>query len=264
MPHGCCFFHSSQNRGGWVWGGRADSPEIRAWESLSDAIIGASEKAPLACAICETRKEKRFCLAVHGRICPVCCGTEREVTLDCPAECPYLQQARRHEASREPVGAELMKLFPQVRLAEDLPHRLEPLIMELGFALARAAHGQPALYDRDLMAALTALATSYETLVGSGLVYDAPTANLAHQAVIDGLQRSIAGYRETERRQIGYSRLRDSELLQVIVFLLRLAAARTSGRPRSRAFIDLLSEQFPQHEGVIASPGDPSSRIILP
>jgi hypothetical protein len=40
----------------------------------------------LACAICEQRKEKRFCPAVHGRIFPQCCGEQREVTLDCPSE----------------------------------------------------------------------------------------------------------------------------------------------------------------------------------
>src|ERR1700675_4281285 len=54
----------------------------------------------LSCAICEIRKEKRFCPALHGRICPPCCGEQREVTLDCPSDCPYLQQARRHDKPR--------------------------------------------------------------------------------------------------------------------------------------------------------------------
>jgi len=36
----------------------------------------------VSCAVCEIRKEKRFCPAVHGRICPQCCGEQREVTLD--------------------------------------------------------------------------------------------------------------------------------------------------------------------------------------
>ncbi len=54
----------------------------------------------MSCAICEKRKEKRFCPAVHGRICPQCCGEQREVTLDCPSDCVYLQQAREHEKPR--------------------------------------------------------------------------------------------------------------------------------------------------------------------
>src|SRR6267378_4241217 len=48
----------------------------------------------LSCAICEVRKEKRFCPAVHERICPQCCGEQHEMTLDCPNDCTYLQQAR--------------------------------------------------------------------------------------------------------------------------------------------------------------------------
>src|SRR5271170_6024691 len=54
------------------------------------------EEPHLSCVICEERKEKRFCPAVHGKICPQCCGEQREVTLDCPSDCPYLQQSREH------------------------------------------------------------------------------------------------------------------------------------------------------------------------
>jgi len=70
----------------------------------------------LSCAICEIRKEKRFCPAVHGRICPQCCGEQREVTLDCPSECPYLQQAREHEKPRSTGDMDAAALFLQVEL----------------------------------------------------------------------------------------------------------------------------------------------------
>ena len=69
----------------WFRGAMVDS---------SGAIMLKEENPDLSCAICEIRKEKRFCPAVHGRICPQCCGEQREVTLDCPSDCPYLQQAR--------------------------------------------------------------------------------------------------------------------------------------------------------------------------
>src|SRR5712691_3160455 len=46
---------------------------------------------PVSCAICDKRKEKRFCPAVHGRICPQCCGEQREVTLDCPSDCGQIR-----------------------------------------------------------------------------------------------------------------------------------------------------------------------------
>ncbi|HZL56105.1 MAG TPA: hypothetical protein VFC21_03445, partial [Bryobacteraceae bacterium] len=54
------------------------------------------------CAICGIRKPKRFCPGIHADICTVCCGTEREQTIDCPLECEYLRNAHDHE-SIEPV-----------------------------------------------------------------------------------------------------------------------------------------------------------------
>ncbi len=218
----------------------------------------------MSCAICDTRKEKRFCPAVHGRICPTCCGTEREVTLDCPSDCPYLQQARRHERARELSEMDATATFQHVEVAEDLPYRREPLILGLSYAIAQTARRDRALADRDVIAALTVLAKSYETLVNSGLVYEPPSANPAQQLFISELQKMIAEYRETEQKQLGYFTLRDSEALQVIVFMLRLAYSRASGRPRSRAFLDFLFEEFPQKDSLLTSPQDSPSRLILP
>jgi hypothetical protein len=217
----------------------------------------------LACAICETRKEKRFCPAVHGRICPTCCGTEREVTLDCPSECPYLQQARRHERTRD-FAEQATTVFPQVDIPEDVTYRREPLIVALSYCLVKASRRDRALHDGDVMAALNAIAKTHETLVNSGLFYETPTANPVQQVIVVELQTTLKQYREAEQKQVGYSSLRDSEALQVLVLLLRLAHARTSGRPRSRAFLDFLAEGFREKDSLIASPDDAGSRLIVP
>ena len=55
----------------------------------------------MVCKICETRRPKRACPAVGGDICSLCCGREREVTLSCPLDCVYLQEARKHERPAE-------------------------------------------------------------------------------------------------------------------------------------------------------------------
>ena len=66
----------------------------------------------------------------------------------------------------------------------------------------------------------------------------------------------IKEYREAEQKHMGYSTLRESEVLKALVFLLRLAHGRTSGRPKSRAFVDFLYMQFPEKESaVVASAG---------
>jgi hypothetical protein len=63
---------------------------------------------------------------------------------------------------------------------------------------------------------------------------------------------------------MGYSSLRDSEILKALVFLIRLAHGRTSGRPKSRAFVEFLFAQFPEKESVVVTPQEAGSRIILP
>lgn len=215
----------------------------------------------MSCAICNQRKEKRFCPAVHGKICPVCCGTEREVTLDCPTECPWLQQARKNENAEHLRELDREALLPDVDVPEQFLYQQEPLLGGLSFAIAKSARADRGVYDRDVIQALTSVAKSYQTLVNSGLVFEQKTADLGQQAIAAELQKMIEEYRALETKQLGYSRLRDGDVLKAFVFLLRLALGRTSGRPKSRAFLDFLYAQFPE-KSPVASAGE--SRIIVP
>ncbi len=241
----------------------------------------------MSCAICEKRKEKRFCPAVHGKICPQCCGEQREVTLDCPSDCTYLLQSRQQEReqSREQgrehgathaersVPLDREALFPEIDIPEQFLYEREELILGLSYALAKSARAgrsladQP-LMDRDLIAAVSSLARGYQTMVNSGLIYETPTANLAHQAVVRDLAREIETmvreFREAERQHIGHTRLRDSDVLTALVFLVRMGLARTSGRPKSRAFVDFLFEQFPEKQSALAGPEEDTRRIVIP
>ncbi len=182
----------------------------------------------MSCAICEVRKEKRFCPAVHGRICPQCCGEQREVTLDCPSDCPYLQQAREHEKPRAADQINPAALFLQVEVPEQFIYEREHLLMGLTYALAKAAHGDRSLNDRDLLGALSALCTSYQRLVSSGLHYEQPLTSSAQQRVAAEVE------------------------------------SRTSGRPKSRAFVEFLFAQFPEKLSGVAGAPAAESRIIVP
>jgi hypothetical protein len=222
------------------------------------------ESFHLTCAICEIRKEKRFCPAVHGRICPQCCGEQREVTLDCPSDCQYLQQAREHEKPRPAGQIEPAALFLPVEISEQFTYEREHLLMGLSYALTKAAHADRSLNDRDLIAALSAMATSYERRVNSGLHYEQPLTSTAQHAVAAQVEEMVKQYREAEQKQLGYSKLRDSDVLKALVFLVRLGYGRTSGRPKSRAFIDFLFAQFPEKEPAVVAPQESGSRIIVP
>lgn len=218
----------------------------------------------MTCAICEIRKEKRFCPALHGRICPQCCGEQREVTLDCPSECPYLQQARAHEKPRSTDQIDPAGLFLEIEVSDQFLYEKEHLLMGLTYALRKSARADRSLRDQDLIAALTMLTKSYERRVNSGLHYEQPLASDSQRRVAIEVEKMIDEYREAEQKHTGYSTLRDSEVLKALVFLVRLAHARTSGRRKARAFVEFLFAQFPEKESAVLGPQEAGSRIILP
>lgn len=218
----------------------------------------------MSCVICKIRKEKRFCPAVHGRICPQCCGEQREVTLECPLDCPYLIQAREHEKPRSADQIDPAALFLQIEVSDQFMYQHEHLLMGLTYALAKAARGDRSLHDQDLIAALTVLAKSYERRVNSGLHYEQPLTSDSQRRAANEVETMVREYREAEQKHMGYSSLRDSEVLNALVFLVRLAHGRTSGRPKSRAFVEFVFAQFPEKESPVLTPKEAGSRIILP
>jgi hypothetical protein len=231
----------------------------------------------VSCTICELRKEKRFCPALHGRICAQCCGEQREVTIDCPSDCPYLRQAREHEKLRGVEDVDQAAMFPDIEIPEHFLYEHRELIMGISFALANSARagsslgssldgavGNRSLTDRDLIAALSSLVESYRTLVESSLIYEQATANLVQHKIAREVATMVKEFREEEVKHLGYSRLKDSDVLKALVFWMRMGMTRTSGRPKSRAFVDFLLAQFPEKASGIAAPEDAGSRIIVP
>jgi hypothetical protein len=176
----------------------------------------------------------------------------------------YLQQAREHEKPRSADELSAADLFLQIELGDQFLYEREHLLMGLSYALTKAARSDRSLNDRDMIAALTSMAKTYETLVNSGLHYESPTTSLGQQAIANEVQAMIKEYREAEHKHMGYVRLRDSEVLKGLVFLVRMAHGRTSGRPKSRAFIDFLLAQFSENKSALTTPQEAGSRIITP
>jgi hypothetical protein len=201
---------------------------------------------------------------MHDRICAQCCGEQREVTLECPAECSYLQQARLHEKPRDLPENPPEEMFPAVRIRKDFVDLHEHLIAGILATLARISRADRNLKDRELISALAAMVRSQQTLISSGLVYEETTTSPAQQTLISTLRQVLDEYREVEARHLGYTRLKDGDLLQALVFTLRLAHVHTSGRPLSRAFIDFVQQQFPEAAATLDSPADAGGRIIIP
>ena len=210
----------------------------------------------MSCPICEKRKAERFCLAKAEKICAVCCGTEREVSIDCPADCGYLLAAHRYEEQHpRPIPADTPLL--DVRLAPDLVRLHPQFLSAIAFAAAKFCASEPATTDPDVLAALQSLAQTYKTL-SSGIVYEQPPVSAVQRGLYDSLAAFLTETKQsTPQSPLGHAK--DSEIFQLLVFLYRMGLLRANGRPRSRRFIEFLRGQFPGAQELKRE----QSRIIL-
>lgn len=213
----------------------------------------------MACAICRIRKPRRFCPGVHGDICSLCCGNEREVTVDCPFDCPFLQEARKHEHG----GLRNAEEWPNrdIRVSEEFLGEHDALLFGASKALMLAALDVPGAVDSDVREALDGLIRTQRTLE-SGVYYESRPENAIASRIFSDTKAGLEEYRKIEREKLGMSRTRDNDVLVVLVFLQRLAFDRNNGRPRGRAFIDSL-RGFLSEAGVpVGSPS--ASSLIIP
>ena len=211
------------------------------------------------CPICNKRKAARFCPAKGESICAVCCGTEREVTIDCPSDCAYLVAAHRYEAQhRKPLDAAEVP-FRDVSFSPDLVHEYLPVVSGLAYAVLKATGENPGATDTDALAGLQALAETYRTL-GSGLYYEKPPAGGPPLAVYASLAKFLDDFKKERTDHPGVPRLKDTQIFHLLVFLFRVGKQQTNGRPRARIFLEFLRTQFPRMTQPQAEP----SRIIVP
>ena len=211
----------------------------------------------MSCPICQKRKAGRFCPAKAEKICAVCCGTEREVTIDCPADCAYLLSAHRYE-EQHPRSLPANTPLLDVRLSSDMVHRHPQFLSAMAFTIAKFCAAQPATTDPDVLAALQALAESYKTLI-AGIVYEQPPVPALQHELYDSLAAFLTEAKQ-QPEQASFGSIKDGDIFQLLVFLFRMGILRTNGRSRSRLFIEFLRGQFPgaqelKHE---------ESRIIVP
>ena len=212
----------------------------------------------MSCPICEKRKPERFCPAKGEKICAVCCGTGREVTIDCPSDCLYLVAAHRYEDGHQrslPADAPLL----DEKVPQDIVYTHQQLMAALAFSIAKFCAIQPAAVDADVLAAIQSLAQTYKTL-SSGIIYEKPPEAPLPRELYAALIAFIAEVKEQQAERAASTALKDLDLFYLWVFLYRMGLLRTNGRPRSRRFIEFLRGQFPQSPELKRE----ESRIIVP
>jgi hypothetical protein len=210
----------------------------------------------MSCAICEKRPPKRYCPAKGEKICAICCGREREVTIDCPSDCPHLIAARRYEGEhRKPLTADEYP-YREIVVREDFVYERWPVITGIASTVLNFQTQHRDLTDGAVSSAIEALAETLRML-GTGIYYERPPGAPIARALYAQLAEFL---QELKKNESGMPTLKDSDAFLLLVFLLRIAKRETNGRSRSRAFLDFLRARFPVPVGAAKE----APRIIIP
>lgn len=218
----------------------------------------------MTCPICEKRKAARFCPAKGEKICAVCCGREREVSIECPSDCSYLVAAHRYEDEHQrelPANTALL----DVKVPQDVIYAHQNMLSGIAFTVAKFSAAHPATTDPDVLAALQALAETYKTLL-SGIYYEKPPDAALPRELYAALAQFLNESKQEAAQHPGSSPfagaapIKDSEVFSLLVFLYRMGLLRTNGRPRARRYIEFLRSQFPTAPELKRE----ESRIIVP
>lgn len=218
----------------------------------------------MSCPICEKRKADRFCPAKGEKICAVCCGKEREITIDCPPGCTYLIAAHRYEDQHERQLPEDTPLL-DVKISRDAIHVHQELLSAIAFEIAKFSAAHPSATDGEVLSALQSLAETYKTL-SSGIIYEKPPSAPLPRELYAALSQFVNEANRSAAEASGSSAfatgapLKHSEWFALLVFLYRMGLLRTNGRPRSRRYLAFLRGQFPAAPELKRE----ESRIIVP
>ena len=212
----------------------------------------------MSCPICEKRKAERFCPAKGEKICAVCCGTEREVSINCPPDCSYLIAAHRYEDQHQRSLPEDTPLL-DVKVPQDVIYTHQNVLSGLAFTAAKFSAAHSATTDPDVLDALHALAETYKTL-GSGILYEKPPDAALPRELYAALAAFLNESKQHQAEHAAGTSAKDSEVFTLLVFLYRMGLLRTNGRLRARRYIEFLRGQFPAAPELKRE----ESRIIVP
>jgi hypothetical protein len=94
---------------------------------------------------------------------------------------------------------------------------------------------------------LQTLAETYRTQA-SGIYYEKPLDYPLQREMYENLKAAIADFRKDEAQRVGMTTVRDSDIRDAVIFLTQLCAVHANGRPKGRAYLDIIRQQFPKEE----------------
>jgi len=211
------------------------------------------------CPLCEARKAKRFCPAKLVQICPVCCGTKREVEIDCISDCVYLQAGREYE-NRRTSRQESSPPFTQRLWSQNFRVKHYVTLVGLWSKIHTVRSESPTLVDGDVREVINQLIRTYQTQA-EGIYFDhAP--NTLTQKTLYGILKSYLEEKQNQQ-DLATPTLKTNDLLDCLQLSLEMAGFTDQSRPKSRAFLDQLGSIVAEANQKAHQTVSPSG-IVLP
>jgi hypothetical protein len=207
------------------------------------------------CPLCSNRHGKRYCPAIAEQICAVCCGTKREIEIDCPSSCAYLKASRSYESDKPIPDREVAAKVHD--FDEGFFERYHPVLDAVTRSVIEEHMDSKWLVDIDVIEVYRCLKATMKTL-SSGIYYESlPEGPLR----LSLFRRLKALFEEMMEPDPGADRrtLKVTEAIDVLDFLTMVAQANSSIRPKSRRYLDSMTEKFGARQDTRQSSG-----IILP
>jgi len=207
------------------------------------------------CPLCSERPGKRYCPAKTDQICAVCCGTKREVEIDCPSSCPHLIAGRSYEAEKRIPDPELAQKVE--KYSNDFVYRYAPILDEISRSVVEERLQSPWLVDNDVVEVYKSLSATMKSL-SSGIYYqtlpDGPVRISLFRRLKAKLDELMQPSADADKRI-----LKVTEAVDVLDFLTVAVQANSSVRPKSRRYLDWLAQM-----SGLSPASEQTSGLILP
>jgi hypothetical protein len=186
----------------------------------------------------------------------MCCGTKREIEIDCPGHCPYLRSGRDYEAEKRIPDPELMARVNQ--LDNDVVYRLTPILDAISREVILGRREMDWMVDTDVIDVFKALTATMRTL-SSGIYYESLPDGPVQQSLFRRLKELLDQVMQPQNAE--HRALKVSEAILALEFLTLAAQMNSSSRPRSRRYLDWITDSAGAR---LTSSAETSSRLILP
>ena len=116
------------------------------------------------CIYCHERKGKRPCPALRGSICSPCCGTHRVVSIECHADCVYLDANVDYQQKRVGEQFEQERRAFYKALLEQSGDKAAEVFYFLEAVTFKHFHSRSDAQDGEVIAAIQALRRSFSPI----------------------------------------------------------------------------------------------------